>query len=95
MNSATPCVTDSGKRFESQMAKVRQLLSTTSVEVARRQRICHHDRKHHSIAAGTKALVVRDPASGGSKNYCPDCAEQIFVRLEVDLAALRAELSRP
>ncbi len=77
------------------MAKVRQLLQSASIEVAIRHRICHHNRKQHSIAANTKALVIKDPASGASKNYCPECAEQMFVHVEVDLAALRTELSRP
>lgn len=77
------------------MAKVRQLLHGASVEVAIRRRICHHNRKQHSIAANTKALVIKDPASGGSRNYCPACAEEIFGQVEVDLAALRTELSRP
>jgi hypothetical protein len=74
------------------MPKIRQLLSTASIEVAKRQRICYHDRRKHSIPAGGRALVVRDPASGGSKNYCPVCAEQIFKQAETDLADLRAEL---
>lgn len=75
------------------MAKIRQLLNGASVEIAKRQRICHHNRNKHSIAANTKCLVVKDPASGGSKNYCPQCAADILARAETDLAALRAELS--
>lgn len=75
------------------MAKVRQLLNGTSVETAKRQRICHHNRKKHSIPADTKCLVVKDPASGGSKNYCPECAADILTQAQTDLAALRAELS--
>lgn len=76
------------------MAKVRQLLNGTGVETAKRQRICHHNRRKHSIAANTKCLVVKDPSSGGSKNYCPECAADIFARAEEDLAALRAEMAR-
>jgi hypothetical protein len=75
------------------VAKIRQLLNGASVEMAKRQRICHHNRNKHSIAANTKCLVVKDPASGGSKNYCPQCAADILGRAEIDLAALRAELS--
>jgi hypothetical protein len=75
------------------MAKVRQLLHAADIEVAVRRRICHHNRKQHSIAASTKALVVKDPASGATKNYCPECAEQMFVQVERDLATLRTKLS--
>lgn len=74
------------------MAKIRQLLNGTSVETAKRRRICHHNRNKHSIAADTKCLVVKDPASGGSKNYCPQCAADILAQAQTDLAALRNEL---
>lgn len=75
------------------MAKTRQLLNGASVEMAKRRRICHHNRNKHSIAANTKCLVVKDPASGGSKNYCAQCAADILARAETDLVALRVELS--
>ncbi len=75
------------------MAKIRQLLNGAVVQVARRQRICHRNRTKHSIAANTKCLVIKDGASGGTRNYCPECAHDILARAEVDLAALRAELS--
>jgi len=74
------------------VAKVRQLLNGASVEVAARRRICHHNRNEHSIPANTKCLVIKDAASGGKKSYCPACAEDIFARVEGDLAALRNEL---
>lgn len=88
--SGIVCANDWGHR----VAKVRQLLHTANIEVAARRRICHHNRKQHSIDAHTKALVVKDPASGARKNYCPECAEQIFVQVELDLASLRTNLSR-
>jgi hypothetical protein len=75
------------------MAKVTQVLRTASIETAARRRICHHNRKKHSIPAGMKCLVIKDSASGGSKNYCPECANAIFAKVDVDLAALRAQLS--
>ncbi len=83
------------KEWAPRVAKVRQLLNGASIEVAVRRRICHHDRKKHSIPATMKALVIKDSASGGSKNYCPECAAEIFAQVEVDLAALRTKLSRP
>lgn len=75
------------------MAKVTQMLRTASIETAARRRICYHNRRKHSIPASTRCLVVKDPAGGGSKNYCPECADAIFAKVDVDLAALRAELS--
>jgi hypothetical protein len=77
------------------MPKVRQLLNAACVETAIRQRMCHHNRKKHSIPAKTRCLVIRDVASGGSKNYCPECAEAIFTRVDLDLAALRNALTGP
>jgi hypothetical protein len=63
------------------------------VETAARKRICHHNRKKHEITGGTECLVVKDPASGGSRNYCPECAAEILDRAEEDISALRAQLS--
>lgn len=74
------------------MAKVRQVLGHVSVEVAQRRRVCHRNRRQHSIAKDVACLVVRDPATGNSKNYCFRCAEAILDRAEDDLEALRAEL---
>jgi hypothetical protein len=75
------------------MAKVRQLFNMASVETAKRRRICHHNRRKHSIAAGDRCLVLKDPSSGASKNYCVECAAQIFDRADADLAALRGALT--
>jgi hypothetical protein len=75
------------------MAKTRQLLNMASIETAVRRRVCHHNRKKHAIAGGTKCLVIKDAASGGSKNYCPECAEAIFASIEDDLSILRTKLS--
>lgn len=72
------------------MSKVRQLLNEASVETAIRGRICHHNRKKHSIAANTKCLVVKEGATGGSKNYCPVCAAEILAQVDKDLASLRS-----
>ena len=75
------------------MAKTRQLFNTAAIDTAKRRRICHHNRKKHSIAAGERCLVLKDPASGAGKNYCSECAERILDRAELDLAALRNELT--
>jgi hypothetical protein len=70
------------------MAKVREILGHVSVDTAKGKRICHRNRRSHSIAKGDVFLAIRDPASGGSKNYCVACAETILERAAADLAAL-------
>lgn len=75
------------------MAKVKRILKDASVETAVRKRICHHSRTKHEIPGGTQCLVVKDPASGGSRNYCPECAASILDQADDDLSALRAQLS--
>jgi hypothetical protein len=75
------------------MAKTRQLFNMATIETAKRRRICHHNPKKHSIAAGERCLVLKNPSSGAGKNYCPECAKQIFDRAELDLAGLREQLT--
>lgn len=74
------------------MARTRQLFNTVTVETAKRKRICHHNRAKHQVVAGERCLVIRDPTSNASKNYCVSCATAILDRAEQDLAGLRAEL---
>lgn len=38
---------------------------------------------------GTSCLVIKDPVSGGSKNYCPECAMEILDAAADDLEELR------
>lgn len=71
------------------MAKVRRVLGACSIETAKRRRVCHRNRKKHSIPMGTCCLVIKDPVSGGSKNYCPDCAMAILDTAADDLEQLR------
>lgn len=75
------------------MGKVRQVLNGVSVEEAKRQRICHHNRKKHSVSKGEACLVIRDPSTGGSKNYCIECGNEILDVASTDLDALRADLN--
>jgi len=75
------------------MAKIRQVLNTISVEEAKKKRICHRNRSKHSIAGGERCLVVRDPASGGKKNYCVECGNAIIDIAADDLARLRTQLN--
>lgn len=75
------------------MPQIRRVLGTCSVEIAQRRRVCHRDRTHHSIERGTPCLVIKDPASGGSKNYCPRCASAILDQAADDLRSLRDALA--
>lgn len=74
------------------MAKVRQLFNRVEVQTAKRQRICHHNRKKHSIAKEERCLVIREP-DGGSKNYCVECGSEILDRAAEDLANLQNKLT--
>lgn len=75
------------------MTQVRHLLGSASVETAKRSRICYRNRKQHNIPAGGVCLVVKEPSSGGSKNYCPACALAILDQATDDLQRLRALLT--
>jgi hypothetical protein len=74
------------------MPKIRDILSHVSVEVAGRRRICHRNRADHSIDKGTRCLVITDPATGGGKNYCPECAPEILNKAKLRIAELEKEL---
>lgn len=75
------------------MPQIRRLLGVCTVETAQRRRVCHRDRKHHTIERDTNCLVIKDPVSGGTKNYCPTCAMAILEQAGDDLQALRSELA--
>lgn len=75
------------------MPQVRRVLGACGIETAQRRRVCHRDRKRHSIERGTPCLVVKDPVSGGSKNYCPECAMAILDQAADDLQTLRDGLA--
>lgn len=74
------------------MAKVREILGHVSVETAKGKRICHRNRRSHSIAKGELFLLIREAASGGSKNYCRVCAAAILERAVADLQRVQGEL---
>jgi hypothetical protein len=75
------------------MAKVKQILKHVSVEAAQRKRKCFRKPNAHEITKGEFCLVIKDGASGGKSNYCPECAEPILEQAQGDLNRLRAELS--
>ena len=75
------------------MPQIRRVLGTCTIETAQRRRVCHRDRNHHSIERGSPCLVVKDPVSGGSKNYCAKCALAILDQAADDLDKLRDGLA--
>lgn len=75
------------------MPPIRRVLGACTIETAQRRRVCHRNRTDHSIEKDTLCLVIKDPVTGGSKNYCPRCALAIFDQAADDLNALRDELS--
>lgn len=75
------------------MPQIRRVLGACTVETAKRRRVCHRDRRRHSIEQGTLCLVIKDPVTGGSKNYCPQCALAILDQAADDLQTLRDALS--
>lgn len=74
------------------MAKVKQVLISVSVEVAKAKRKCFR-RKTHSITKGEACLVVKDPAWSSKRNYCLECGNDILEVAEVDLEKLKADLN--
>jgi hypothetical protein len=75
------------------MPQIRRILGTCTVEAAQRRRVCHRDRKHHTIERDTTCLVIKDPVTGGTKNYCPRCALAILDQAADDLQTLRHDLA--
>ena len=73
------------------MAKVRDILVHVDVEVAVRQRICHHNRKEHTIHKGVACLAIHD-AGGGRKNYCGLCAQEILTKAKTKLTGIEQQL---
>ena len=75
------------------MPQIRRVLGACTIETAQRLRTCGRDRKGHPIEKGTRCLVIKDPVSGGRKNYCPQCALAILDKAADDLQVLRDQLS--
>lgn len=73
------------------MAAVRDIITHVDVEVALGKRICHHNRRQHSVAAGQKCLAVHEH-DGGRKNYCLPCALEILAKAKTKLLTLEREI---
>jgi len=74
------------------MPKIRDIICHVSVEVASRKRICHRNRRDHTIHGGQACLVVRDD-SGGKKNYCAACASDIVASARRRLSECEDQLA--
>jgi hypothetical protein len=75
------------------MAKVRQLFNDVTVEVAKRQRICSHNRNGHKILKDECCLVIKNADGAGYKNYCVACGTEILHRASEDLQKLSGRLT--
>jgi hypothetical protein len=75
------------------MPKTRDILNHVTVETAARQRICHRNRAEHAIQKGELCLVILDPATRGSKNYCSECAKPILDAAKLRLSQLERQIS--
>lgn len=73
------------------MAAVRDIITHVEIEVALRKRICHRNKKQHSIAAGQKCLAVHEH-DGGRKNYCLPCALEILTKAKATLLMLEQDI---
>lgn len=75
------------------MTAVRDIITHVEVEVALGGRICHRNRKKHSVLKGEKCLIIRD-SSGGKKNYCLSCAGEIIEKAKAKLLLMQQALQQ-
>jgi len=73
------------------MAAIRDIISHVEVETALHRRICHRNRRQHSVKMGQKCLAVHDN-DGGRKNYCLPCALEILTKAKTNLLTLEHEI---
>ncbi len=73
------------------MAVIKSLLIRLEIETASKKRICHRNRKKHSIGAGEVCLVTIDDM-GGKKNYCKICYAEMLNKAQANLDELRVQL---
>jgi hypothetical protein len=73
------------------MATVRDIITHVEVQVAVNKRICHHNRRKHSVPSGHKCLAVHDH-DGGRKNYCLECAIEILAKAKSRLLQMESDI---
>jgi hypothetical protein len=73
------------------MAQVKDILVHVEVEIAGARRICHRDRKKHSITKGIACLAVYE-SDGQRRNYCGPCAKAILTKAKIKLAGIEEQL---
>ncbi len=76
------------------MAAIKSLLIRLEVETASKKRICHRNRKKHSVGAGEVCLVTIDDM-GGKKNYCKVCYAEMLNKAQNDLDGIKTQLGTP
>ena len=77
------------------MPAIRQILKHVTVDTAKRGRICHRNRKGHSITKEATFLLIKEQNGLGSKNYCGVCAGPILQQAQDDLDKLTRGLDLP
>jgi hypothetical protein len=73
------------------MAAIRDIITHVEIQVASGKRICHHNRRQHSVPSGGKCLAIHDH-DGGRKNYCLSCAMEILAKAKVKLLAMEHDI---
>jgi hypothetical protein len=73
------------------MAAIRDIVAHVDIEVAERKRICHRNRRKHSVLSGQKCLAIHEH-DGGRKNYCLPCAIEILGKAKAKLFALEQDI---
>jgi hypothetical protein len=73
------------------MAAVRDIVTHVEIQVASGKRICHHNRRQHSVPSGSKCLAVHDH-DGGRKNYCLPCALEILAKARVKILVMEQDI---
>lgn len=73
------------------MAAIKSLLIRLDVETASKKRLCHRNRKKHSVSAGEVCLVTIDDM-GGKKNYCKICYATMLNKAQSDLDGIKRRL---
>ena len=73
------------------MAAFRDIITHVEIQVASGKRICHHNRRQHSVQTGNKCLAIHDH-DGGRKNYCLACATEILAKAKIKILAMERDI---
>ncbi len=70
---------------------IKSLLKDSCIDQAAGRRKCHRDSKH-SIEKDELHLAVKDPATGGRRNYCRKCARPMLDKAQEELNEIHSKL---